>query len=78
MVKEPGLWRLTTDGEEISCSFVPTIVGAGTPGPRARHAGLLVGNIFTVFGGEGRESGGETLDNTLYMLNVCKDLPSIY
>jgi hypothetical protein len=73
-----GLWRLTAGGESISCSLVVTNVTAKTPGPRARHAGLLVGNTFIIFGGEGSLSVGKTWDDTLYLFNTRKDLSSMY
>jgi hypothetical protein len=72
LVKEPGVWCLTISGEKISCSFVPTDFQAGTS--RFGQPCLLVENLFIAFGG----LGSDGLDDTLYMLNICKDLSSLY
>lgn len=52
----------------------PVITTSQGPGPRVGHASLLVGNAFIVFGGDTNDDR-ETLDETLYLLNTCKQQP---
>lgn len=56
-----------------SMQCYPIQTQADGPGPRVGHASLLVGNAFIVFGGDTKLEDGDVLDDTLYLLNTCKD-----
>jgi hypothetical protein len=70
-VSKPGVWRLTTSGEKISCSFFATDLAAETS--LYGNPCLSVGNHFVVFG----DLGSKGLGDTLFILNICKDLSSL-
>lgn len=58
-------------GGSMAC--YPLATTAEGPGPRVGHASLLVGNAFIVFGGDTKIDESDVLDETLYLLNTCKD-----
>lgn len=61
------IWKI--ESSSLSCASVATVQEG--PGPRVGHASLLVGNAFIVFGGDAKVDDNDTLDNTLYLLNIC-------
>lgn len=61
------IWKI--ESGNLSCGPIATI--AEGPGPRVGHASLLVGNAFIVFGGDTKVDENDTLDDTLYLLNIC-------
>lgn len=67
------LWMCETGPGEMSC--YPVATTSEGPGPRVGHASLLVGNAFIVFGGDTKMDEGDVLDDTLYLLNTCENLP---
>ncbi|BDD59974.1 hypothetical protein MAP00_005141 [Monascus purpureus] len=60
------IWKI--ESGNLSCGPIATI--AEGPGPRVGHASLLVGNAFIVFGGDTKVDENDTLDDTLYLLNI--------
>lgn len=65
------IWKI--ESGNLSCAPIATI--AEGPGPRVGHASLLVGNAFIVFGGDTKVDDNDTLDDTLYLLNICTYRP---
>lgn len=63
------LWMIEAGG---SMSCFPLATTAEGPGPRVGHASLLVGNAFIVYGGDTKIEETDVLDETLYLLNTCK------
>lgn len=61
------IWKI--ESGNLSCGPIATV--AEGPGPRVGHASLLVGNAFIVFGGDTKVDENDTLDDTLYLLNIC-------
>jgi hypothetical protein len=68
------LWLIEA-GANMAC--YPLATTAEGPGPRVGHASLLVGNAFIVFGGDTKIEETDVLDETLYLLNTCKDTSMI-
>lgn len=64
------LWLIEA-GANMSC--YPLATTAEGPGPRVGHSSLLVGNAFIVFGGDTKIEETDVLDETLYLLNTCKE-----
>lgn len=69
------LWMVEAAGN-LTC--FPVATTSEGPGPRVGHASLLVGNAFIVFGGDTKMDEGDMLDDTLYLLNTCKSLRTVY
>lgn len=65
------LWMIEAGGN-MAC--YPLATTAEGPGPRVGHASLLVGNAFIVYGGDTKIDDSDVLDETLYLLNTCKQL----
>jgi hypothetical protein len=63
------LW-LVEAGDAMACSPIATT--AEGPGSRVGHASLLVGNAFIVYGGDTKIENSDILDETLYLLNICR------
>lgn len=66
------LWMIEAGG---SMACYPLGTTAEGPGPRVGHASLLVGNAFIVYGGDTKIDESDVLDETLYLLNTCKNPP---
>ena len=66
------LWMTELGNGSMACYPIAT-TGDG-PGPRVGHASLLVGNAFIVFGGDTKLDDEDDLDDTLYLLNTCRQL----
>ena len=64
------LWLIEA-GSSMAC--YPLATTAEGPGPRVGHSSLLVGNAFIVYGGDTKIEETDVLDETLYLLNTCKD-----
>lgn len=64
------LWIVDSTGGAMTCS--PVVAVTEGPSPRVGHASLLVGNAFIVFGGDTKIGDGDTLDDSLYLLNTCR------
>lgn len=64
------LWLIEAGGG-MAC--YPLATTAEGPGPRVGHASLLVGNAFIVYGGDTKIEESDVLDETLYLLNTCKN-----
>ena len=64
------LWMVEA-GPNANMSCYPVATTSEGPGPRVGHASLLVGNAFIVFGGDTKMDEGDSLDDTLYLLNTC-------
>ncbi|KAI6870782.1 hypothetical protein KC338_g2897 [Hortaea werneckii] len=63
------LWMVEAGvGGSMTC--YPVATTSEGPGPRVGHASLLVGNAFIVFGGDTKMDEGDSLDDTLYLLNT--------
>ena len=67
------LWMVEAHNQGVLTCF-PVATTSEGPGPRVGHASLLVGNAFIVFGGDTKMEEGDTLDDTLYLLNICEYL----
>ena len=70
------LWMIEAGGGSLAC--YPITTTAEGPGPRVGHASLLVGNAFIVFGGDTKLKEGDPLDDTLYLLNTCRETEVSY
>lgn len=71
------LWMVEAGvGGSMTC--YPVATTSEGPGPRVGHASLLVGNAFIVFGGDTKMDEGDSLDDTLYLLNTCKSGAQIF
>ena len=64
------LWMVEAGAATLTC--YPVATTSEGPGPRVGHASLLVGNAFIVFGGDTKMDEGDSLDDTLYLLNTCE------
>ena len=65
------LWLVEAGSGNLSC--VPLATTSEGPGPRVGHASLIVGNAFIVYGGDTKMDDRDVLDDTLYLLNTCKN-----
>lgn len=65
------LWMIEAGSASLAC--YPISTAAEGPGPRVGHASLLVGNAFIIFGGDTKLKEGDALDDTLYLLNTCRN-----
>ena len=70
------LWMIEAGGGNLAC--YPIRTEAEGPGPRVGHASLLVGNAFIVFGGDTKQDETDPLDDTLYLLNTCKEMAKVW
>lgn len=70
-IAKGDLWMIESASGTLSCQHV-AFVSEG-PGPRVGHASLLVGNAFIVFGGDTKMDDSDAFDDTLYLLNTCKN-----
>lgn len=69
------LWMIEGSGGSLACYPIATV--SEGPGPRVGHASLLVGNACIVFGGDTKVDEGDSLDDTLYLLNTCTSQASV-